>query len=242
MQSLVRLALSGLLLERPVFRELRDAPDGLRRGLLLVLAVGLAVGLAALIGSLGASLINPAPAEIARVLYEEISATAWFTAQASAVQEQISPEILRTVVGLAVPGLSAGLMSLALAPLFGLLAWLFYGLFAHLMARLFGGRASLSQTLSCTALASGAQLLGLGQLFPVALVVPLLGQVPTLLNLSQALAVSLLSLLGNYLALREAHELAPWRAFWAAILGPFVLLTLFGCGYCALIVLALGAR
>lgn len=242
MQGLMRLALGGLFLEQPIYREQRDLPEGLRRGLWLVLTVGLVVGLASFIGNLGAALINPAPVDVVGVFYRRLVGTAWFEAQPPALREQITPETLLGLINLLIPGLTSSLVSLIATPLLILLSWLIYGVFAHLMARLLGGKARLNQTLSCTALASGAQLLSLGQIFPVALLVSLLGQLPTFHSLLQALGVNLLAMLGNYLALREAHELPPWRAFWAAILGPALLLVLFVCGYCALLVLALGGR
>jgi hypothetical protein len=235
MQSMVRLALSGLLLERSAYHQQRDAPDGLRQGLLLVVLIGLLLGLVNFINTSLASLINPAPADAARVIFEELAKSPWYTAQPADVRAQLSPEALTLVWNTLVPGVSAGALSLLITPLLHLIAWLFFGLFAHVAARALGGTALLRQTLSCTALASGAQLPGLALLLPQTLAVPLLNVVPTSFGLTQSFAISLLTVIANYVAIREAHQLAPWRAFWATLLGPLLLFLLFLCGYCAYI-------
>jgi phenylpyruvate tautomerase PptA (4-oxalocrotonate tautomerase family) len=195
--------------------------------------VGLLLGLVRFISSALATLINPAPADATRIIVEEISRSSWYAALPSASQEQLSAGAIAGLWQFVVPGIPAGFLGLFVNPLVNLIIWLLFGLFAHLMGRVFGGVANLRQTLSCTALASGPQLLGCLLIFPQAVAVPLLGVVSGTLGLTQSLAISLLTMLANYVAIREAHQLAPWRAFWATILGPlFILLVLF-CGYCA---------
>jgi hypothetical protein len=83
-----------------------------------------------------------------------------------------------------------------------------------------GGSGTLTQTLGCTALAAGAQVLSLIKVVPYASVS----------------GVLLMTLVANYLALRIAHELSPRRAFWATVAAPLLLVVVAGLGGCILIV------
>ena len=55
------------------------------------------------------------------------------------------------------------------------------------------------------------------------------------------LAIPLFSLIANYVALREAHQLAPWPAFWATFSGPLLVGLLFACGWCVLFFMLVGS-
>jgi hypothetical protein len=98
------------------------------------------------------------------------------------------------------------LASIVATPLSLLFTWLIYGVLAHLAARLVGGHGSLSQTLSCTALAVAPQLLN----------------VVTVLPFAAAAGVSTWTLICNFWAIRSAHGLTGWRALIATLL-PLVL-------------------
>lgn len=223
-QEYIHLAVGGLLLDQRVYDEQRAAANGLRRGLVLVLLVAFMVAIAALIGRLGASLASPPLDRIqATVLaglmelpfYQRIVETdPNFSTQFHTMYNQYW-QIFSTLDS---GNVGAGLVNLFVGPLQSLLGWLLFGLFAHLMARALGGRGTLGQTLSCTALAAGANLLTLVALIPFA----------------QVAGVTLLWLLASYVGVRTAHQLDPWRSFWATLLGPLVLVLLFSCAACAL--------
>ncbi len=227
MQSVVeylRLGVSGLFLEQRAYDQQRDAPDGLKRGFILVVLIGFTVGLCTLIGQIIESLASPNDAAVAQTIYAGVTAMPWyeqatenvpgfaenfrrqFDQGAQAIQLLFGRSLLQSGIGF------------LFAPFAYLLGWLVFGCFAHLMARLLGGRATLRQTLGCTALASGVQLLAAVQLFPFA----------------QVAGTTLLSLVANYVAIRTAHGLPPWRAFWATILGPLLLVLLFACAFCVI--------
>ncbi|MCG8346478.1 MAG: hypothetical protein MI924_01695 [Chloroflexales bacterium] len=77
------------------------------------------------------------------------------------------------------------------------------------------------------ALATGVNILAIIQIVPFAQ--------PSLL------AIPLFSLIANYVALREAHQLAPWPAFWATFSGPLLVGLLFACGWCVLFFMLVGS-
>lgn len=214
--SLLRLGVGGMLLDPQAYRAQRDAPDGLRRGLLLVLVVGLLVGVAALVGSVLESLAQPSPTAIVDTVYAGVRALPWYAEQAAAdpgFAAAFDASFDNSVANISLitgGGVAGGLTQLVLSPLLGVLGWLIGGLLAHAAARALGGRAGLRQTLSATALASGVGLLGLVQVVPFA----------------QAAGTTLLGLLATYVAIREAHGLSPWRSFWATLAGPLLLLAL----------------
>lgn len=214
--SLLRLGVGGMLLDPQAYRAQRDAPDGLRRGLLLVLLVGLLVGVAALIGSVLESLAQPSPTAIVETVYDGVRALPWYEEQAaadpgfSAAFDQSFDSSVANVSLFTGGGVAGGLTQLVLSPLFGVLGWLIGGLVSHAAARALGGAAALRQTLSATALSAGAGLLGLVQVVPFA----------------QVAGTLLLGLLATYVAIRETHGLSPWRSFWATLAGPLLLLLL----------------
>jgi hypothetical protein len=230
-RSLFRLGLSGLLLDPQAYRDQRDSPQGLRRGLILIVLVGLLVGVAALIGDLGELVTQPRPETVAKTIYDGIRAMPWFAdlsaadaqfpAQFNQLYTQIS-QAAQTINGGGLVGSLAGIITTPLAMLAG---WLLFGAVAHLMARTLGGRASFTQTLACTALSAGVGLLGLVQVIPYA----------------QLSGTTLFGLVASYVAIREAHDLTPWRAFWATVLGPALLALALIAVACVVLVLVIGA-
>lgn len=211
--SLFRLGLGGLFLEPQAYREQRDSPDGLRRGFVLVALFGLLVGLAALLGDLIEYLAQPRTETIIKTVYDGLRVMPWYSDLAEispgfpAQFDRIFDQIQRTITLASGGGLFGSLAGLLTTPLLHVLGWLIFGTVAHLMARAFGGTGSFSQTLACTALAAGTNMLGLVQIIPFA----------------QWTGTAILGLLACYVAIREAHQLPPWRAFWATIIGPLVL-------------------
>jgi hypothetical protein len=214
----LRLGVRGLLLEPGVYRQQRDAPDTLRQGLMLVLLVGVLVGVATTLGHVGEWLVSPPQAMVQRTVYEGLTEMPWYQNVSFIVPdfEETFKQQFDIVFGIMTllddrgGSLTMALVNGVATPLLYLVTWLVYGLVAHVGARGLGGKGTLQQTLGCTALAAGANLLALVQVVPFA----------------QAGGVLIVALLANYLALREAHTLTPWRAFWAAMLGPLLLVVL----------------
>lgn len=232
--SLVRLAIGGLLLDPRAFRAQRDDTRGLRRGALLVVLIGLLLGVASLIGSLGVYLTQPSNEQLNQTIYAGIVEMPWYREAVTG-----SPELVALIDdffvrqgGVAItPAPLFSLLGVLITPLVALLSWLISGSFLHLVARAFGGAGRFVQTLATTAVAAGANLLGLVQ------VVPYAEQIPGAL----LLATGLLGMLASYVAVREAHGLAPWRSFWAVLLGPLLLGLLLVALYCSAIFLFAGA-
>lgn len=229
--SLFRLGLDGLLLNPTAYRSQRDAPDGLRRGFILVALVGILVGFASLIGNIGEYLSEPSPELVSQTVYDKLRAMPLFTDLSSnnpnfsAQFDQIfnlATQINQLASG---GGLIRNLAGLIIIPLTLLAIWLVFGIVAHLMARSLGGKGTFSQTLACTALASGINMLGVVQLIPFA----------------QGAGTMLLGLIASYIAIREAHTLPPWRAFWATVFGPAIVVLLVLILSCAMIALAFGS-
>jgi hypothetical protein len=222
LSTIFRLGLSGLLLDARAFRAQREAPDGLVRGFILVALVGILVGAAAWIGSVGEFLTTPDRALVTTTLYKGLTGLPIFKELVAA-----SPEVgtafeqgfANPQTGFFAPSPLTGAVGLLTTPLFAVIGWLLIGAIVHIAARAFGGTATFGQTLACTALASGANLLALVQVIPYA----------------QVGATWILGLLATYVAVREAHALPPARTFWAVALGPLLLAVIGGGLLCCVI-------
>ncbi|NNJ10946.1 YIP1 family protein [Chloroflexales bacterium ZM16-3] len=228
--SLFRLGLDGLLLNPVAYRDQRDSPDGLRRGFALVAIIGLLAGVATLVGNLGEYATQPSPESISQTIYAGLRAMPWFE-QLSVIDRQfpaqfdeIFNQITQTIQMINGGGLIGSLIGVITTPLLRIVGWLIFGTFAHLMARALGGQATFSQTLACTALAASVSLLSLVEVIPFA----------------QAAGTTLLGLVASYVAIREAHELPPWSAFWATLLGPAILALILIALSCVVFFLGIG--
>lgn len=228
LSTILRLGLGGLLLDPPAFQAQRDAPDGLRRGFALVALVGLLVGAAAWVGDIGEYLTTPDPAAFSETLYSGITGLPLYrqlAEQSPELSAAFDQAFAQPQAGLLGPAPLAGALGLVATPLFYLLGWALFGSIVHIAARAFGGAATYRQTLACTALASGANLLALVQVVPYA----------------QVAATTILGLIATYIAVREAHGLQPWRAFWAVSLGPLLLAVVGGGLLCCVLFLFISA-
>lgn len=225
----IRLGLAGLLLEQHIYYQQREAPDRFQQGFLLVLTIGVLVGSAIFLGNAVEWATSPNKTVFQTTLYEELTTMPWYTNQESTLpgfeerfrQEfyQFAPWILQLTRGgdivqniliVLLGELLGGIAGLVVIPLIYVVQWALYGVVAHGIARMFGGGGTLDQTLGCLALASGANLLSVVQLFPFA----------------EAAGILLIGLIGSYIAIRVVHEISPGRAFWATVLGPLVFLVL----------------
>jgi hypothetical protein len=232
--SLVRLALGGLLLDPTAYRAQRESPVGMRRGLILVLLIGLLVGVAALIGDVGELLTQPDPQAVSDTLRSGLTAMPWYEQAVEATPgfADAFEQFFAQIGGLSfTPTPLGSALGVLTTPLVAVISWFIGGAMVHLIARAFGGTGRFGQTLAATALASSANLLGLVQVVPYAEVFP-----GALL-----LAGLLLGLLCSYVAVRETHGLASWRAFWAVTLGPLLLSLLLLALYCCVVFVFAGA-
>ncbi|NJP04634.1 MAG: YIP1 family protein [Chloroflexaceae bacterium] len=217
----LQLAIGGLFLETETYRQQRDAADSLQRGAMLVALIGIAVGLATLIGTTIEALVTPSREAIEQTVYQHLTGMPWyqnlseaepdFPAAFDEYFQVITPIVIQLTNG--DPDILTGFASVFVLPMFYLLGWLVYGSLAHAIACMFGGQGGFGQTLGCFALAWSANLLNLVQIVPFA----------------QVAGTLLLGLIASYIAIREAHELSPSRAFWAIVLVPLVVFVLFAC-------------
>ncbi len=222
---LVRLSTAGLLLDVTTFRDQRDNPYALREGFFVVLVVGILVGVTNLIGNLLIRLASPDPLAALTIVQRSLERMALVTEL-----QRINPDIdLDPIFSQLATTLSilqwSGIIGALITPFGYLLGWLIYGIVAHLAARALGGEGTLAQTLGCTALASGANLLAIAKVIPFV----------------EIAGTTLLGMIGCYIGLRTAHQLSAWRAFWAALLGPIflgLLLLVISCGGVAVLVAA----
>lgn len=218
----IRLGIGGIFLEEEVYRQQREASDGLTKGFILVAIIGVLIGMASMIGGILNVFASPDFDSVTTTLYDGLINMPWYQNLDATVpnfdvtfQETFTRSIqfVRIFEG---GGVVNALASLVVVPIFQILTWLVYGSVAHIFARMLGGKGSLSQTLSCTALAAGASLINLVKIVPFA----------------QSAGVLLLSLMASYIAIREAHHLSPKRAFGATLLGPLLLVVLVGLVSC----------
>ena len=199
----------GLFLRTEAYEELREARNPFIEGLFIILIVGVLVALAGIIGSTLEWSASPGIDSIQQAIYDEITSMSWFRE----VGQDIGPQFARgfqtqwdwiwSLARRLIPTPVTSLSGIITIPLRLILSWLFYGLLAHLFARLLGGGASLSQTLGTTALAVTPQVLNLAGLLPFVMVGGVVGT---------------WSLLCQYVALRQAHGLTWGRTFWATVL------------------------
>ncbi|MGQ9613247.1 MAG: YIP1 family protein [Chloroflexus sp.] len=219
----VRLSTAGLLLDVNTFRAQRDNPYALREGFLVVIVLGVIVGIASLIGSILSRMATPDPVAVIEALQRSFERIPLF----SGLQE-VNPDfsfepIFDQLTAVFSILQWSSLVGAIATPVVYVLRWLIYGTVAHLAARSLGGDGTFAQTLGCTALASGANLLATVQIIPFATVA----------------GTTLLGLIGCYLGLRAAHNLSAWRAFWATLIGPILLILILlvvSCGALALLI------
>jgi len=203
--ALLRLVPSALLFHGDAYRQMKERPRPVADGLCLLLLEGAVLGLAATVAAIAAWLASPDPEEVQRVLARGLAALP--LAQRLPVD---LAALLQRPLGLwalwrwVQPAPLPALLRLPMAPLILLAGWLSYGLLAHSLARLLGGRGRLRQTLGCTALAECPWLL---------LLFPLQAQ-PN----PGTLGIAAWVWAARFKALRVAHDLDGWPAFWAALL------------------------
>lgn len=198
MRGLLRLLPQALLFDGDVYHTIKARPRALLHGVLLLLLLGVALGLAGTAGAIVAQAALPDAGEWARAAGRGLLRLP--------VAQRLGPEPVARLVPLLaalVLGPRPDLTSLLTAPIGLLAGWLAYGLLAQAAARLLGGHGRLAGTLACTALAEAPRAI---------LLVPLLPPLGV-----AAVGVEAWVLAARFQALRAAHGLDGWHAFWAAL-------------------------
>lgn len=235
----MRLCPRALLLRHDAYESMRELPSPSRKGLVLVLAVGLLVSVLGIVGETLAWATTPDLGAMKEVVLQGLQRMDWYRELSLGSSEfetifrqqyDMGWRIFPFLFG--APNPISAAVKVITRPLWLLVSWLVFGLLGHMCARLVGGQASLEQTLGCTALAVAPQFLGLTRVLPY-------------VNVGGTLLVW--TLICNYLALKTAHRLSGVRAFWATLL-PFVLMALLLLGLLAVtgvgteLILAAGGR
>jgi hypothetical protein len=224
--NLWRLCWRALFLQEDAYEEMRDTPGPFGRGLLFIILLGAIV---AAVGVVGATLewaTTPNMAQLGQAVMQSWMQGPWvqeMPPEALSYVQQIFDTTFNVIKNFT-PNPVMGLINIVLNPLGLVIAWLVYGLLAHLFARLLGGQGSLEQTYGCTALAVSPVALNVFKVLPYV----------------QIGGLALWGTVCNYLAIKSAHQLSPARAFWATVL-PFVVLFLLFIIVVLLGVLAFGA-
>ena len=129
------------------------------------------------------------------------------------------------IVEMTAPSPITSLAGIITKPLSLIVGWLVFGVIAYVLARLFGGKGNLSQTLGATALGTAPQLL----------------LIVTVLPFTAVAGLGTWTLLCNYMALRTVHGLSWPRAVFAALLPPLIIGLIIGFVFALLAVLFGGA-
>lgn len=211
--ALARLVPRALLLDLDAYRKMRERPHPAVEGLDLLLVLGAALGLASTVAAVLHWATSPDPAQVQQALGRALRGLPlWRRFDPDGRQLaylMARPAWWWSLTAWLWPSPLVAVLRLPATLLNVLLGWLGYGLVAHPVARILGGRGRLEETLGCTALAEVPQaLLLLPMLPPFSLV-----------------GVGILAwvLAGRFLALKAAHQFAGWRAFWAALLPALIL-------------------
>jgi hypothetical protein len=212
------LVIGALFLRTQAYEEMREARSPVLTGLVIIVVVGVIVALVALVGTALEWASTPNLAAIQEVVYEGITQMPWYeeTLRVMPGYDETFRQYydlgwnLARTFGANSPGSALG--NVVLTPLGLIVAWLVYGLLAHVVARLLKGEGNLAQTLGCTALAVAPQVLKVAELVPY---VALGGVIGTW------------TLICRYLALKQAHSFSWGRAFWATVL-PLLILWVVG--------------
>lgn len=219
MKRILNWAWRGLFLDPEVYEEMRQDNNPFVEGLFLIVLVAVIVAVAGLIGTSIERLASPSAVAIQEAVIQGLQNMDWYRqmealgGSAAITQFRQTFDLIWQVVANAVfPNPATAAFNIILLPLSIIISWLIYGVVAHVVARILGGGASLSETLGTTAFAVTPQL------FNLVLIVP---------NVVVGGVVGTWMLLCRYTALKTAHQLSWARALTATIL-PVVILAVLG--------------
>jgi hypothetical protein len=201
----------ALFLESQAYAAMRDNKSPIKKGLIILIILGLALALAGIIGTTLEWASSPSLDAIRETIWEKYQQSPWWQfveAEPQALQmfEQIWDQIWQ-FMGFVIPTPVSSFSGLILKPLGLIISWLIFGLLAHLFARMLGGSATLGQTLGATSLAAAPQLLMLLTALPFFVIA----------------GIGTWTLLCRYMAIRVTHDISWARAMWSVLLPPILL-------------------
>ncbi|RME48495.1 MAG: YIP1 family protein [Chloroflexi bacterium] len=214
-----RQAIDALLLKESAFRDMRESPNPFVRGLTFIVSVALIVALVSIVGAVLFRLTAPDFRAIQDAIWQGMMRMPWVETIPEPERNQAIQGIRQTfdlgwqIARMFIPSITNALINVILSPIALVVGWLLYGFLAFVSARALGGKGRLDQTYGATALAAAPRMLGVVHVLP---------------NVQTA-GLGIWALICNYLAIKNTHELSPWRAFWATVI-PFILLFLFAFG------------
>lgn len=197
---------NAMFLDSRAYAAMGDDESPVKKGLIILIILGLALGLAGFIGGTLEWASKPSVEAIKDTVYELNRQSPWwqFVEQQPETLEvfnQVWDQVWQIVQSVS-PTPTSSLSGFIARPVGLVLSWLIFGLVIHIYARLFGGTAALGQTLGATALASAPQLLGLITAVPFAVVA----------------GIGVWTFLCRYMAVRVVHDLSWARSLWTVVL------------------------
>ncbi len=207
----IGLLWEALFLQREPYAAMRNQKNPARKGLVLLLLLGLLLALAAFIGSIFTWASSPNPAEIQAAVLGNLQQMSWWAfieaePELEAMWFQIWDSIWQ-FMRFVTPSPSTSLAGFLTTPLSLLLSWFLFALVANPLAKLFGGTGHFSQTLGTTALAAAPQLLALFHVVPYVMLA----------------GIAVWTLLARYMAIRVTHDLSWARAVWVTLLAMLII-------------------
>ena len=232
MQTVLRLGVGALFLDKDAYEEMRDLEKPFSQGLGLVAIISVLVALVALVGIVG-DLVEgasvPKEEQAKTIIKEGLTRMPWYQEirrdpkSMREFEQQFEMNWQRNAARFFGPSsfseaLIGGISGAAFGGFSVFIGWLIYALLAHAFAQMLGGQGALQQIFGCTALAVSPQILNLAGVLPFVQVGGIAG--------TWMLAC-------NYMAVKTVYRLSWGRAFWATVLSQIVLgilTTLLGCG------------
>jgi hypothetical protein len=201
----------ALFLQPQPYAAMRDRKNPAGKGVVILIILGLVIALAGFIGSLLTWATSPDITALQETVLKYLQQMSWWDMmaidpQAQAIWFQIWDTIWQVIRFLS-PSPTSGLAGFIFTPLSLLVSWIIFGLVAHGMAKLFGGKGQLAQTLGTTSLAAAPQLLMLFSAFPFVTIA----------------GIGVWTMLARYMAIRVTHDLSWGRALWVTLLSMLVI-------------------
>lgn len=241
MGDYVHLWFSALFFKREAFEYQRDRRDSFAHGLVFILLVGLIVALSSIAGEALRYATEPSADAIKNTILNHLQAMPFYGQFSPQGETQFLNGYNRAwetfgslFVGYptTVRNLTLTLARVVTTPLSWVIAWLLYGLLAHLVASRGNPHGSLGHGLGTLALATSPQLLNVVTVLPGAEV--------------SGILVGLWTLILNIFAIKSAYRISARRAVTSALFPLLLLLllfALFAClGFFALISAIQGGR
>jgi hypothetical protein len=223
MKELISRTWHALFLRPSAYAGIKERSRPALTGLLLIAIIGVVIALAGLVGTVLEWASTPNLKDMQRVILDGLRDMPFYEMMQEspeAVEQfenfyEIGWQVFPLLFG--APNIGSAAAQIVLQPILFIVGWFYYGVLAHLSAKLLGGEGRFSETMGCTALAFAPQLLNLVTLLPF---------------VATGGVVGTWALLCRYVGLKVCHKLSWQRALGAALLPIAVtvlLVALFGC-------------